>query len=108
MIFFSWNFFVFRRFSFHVLSGNTGDDYCEQKKRKFKINNVTFKYSGNDNNLTLFLKTIIHDHLVKNNIITGNPIKNVNNLPENKQKIFYLRIYLIIANNCDIIVLGRG
>ena len=53
-----------------------------RKKEKLNINNVTFKYSGTDNDLTNFLKTIIHDHLVKNNIITVKPIKNVNNLPK--------------------------
>jgi len=55
-----------------------------RKKENLKINNVTFKYSGTDNDLTLFLKTIIHDHLVKNNIITGKPLKSVNNMPVNK------------------------
>ena len=50
-----------------------------RKKETLKINNVTFKYSGTDNDLTLFLKTIIYAHLVKNKIITDRPLKNVDN-----------------------------
>lgn len=55
-----------------------------RKKENLNINKVTFKYSGTDNDLTLFLKTIIHDHLVKNNIITDKPLKYANNTAENK------------------------
>jgi hypothetical protein len=47
-----------------------------RKKENLKINNVTFKYSGTDNDLTLFLKTVIHDHLVKNKIIAEKPLKS--------------------------------
>jgi hypothetical protein len=47
-----------------------------RKIEKLNINTVTFKYSGNENDLTLFLKTIIYDHLVKNNIIVDKPIKD--------------------------------
>ena len=50
-----------------------------RKKENLKINNVTFKYSGTDNDLTLFLKAIIYDYLVKNKIITDRPLKNVDN-----------------------------
>jgi len=55
-----------------------------KRKEILKINNVTFKYSGTDNDLTLFLKTIIHDHLVKSKIITDKPLKSVNNMPVNQ------------------------
>jgi hypothetical protein len=47
-----------------------------RKIEKLNINTVTFKYSGTENDLTLFLKTIIYDHLVKNNIIVDKPIKD--------------------------------
>ena len=55
-----------------------------RKKEVLNIKTVTFKYSGTDNDLTLFLKTIIYDHLVKKNIITDKPFKNVDNATENK------------------------
>ena len=55
-----------------------------RKKENLNIRNVTFKYSGTDNDLTLFLKTIIHHHLVKNNIITDKPLTNVNNTTVNQ------------------------
>jgi hypothetical protein len=53
-----------------------------RKKENLKINNVTFKYSGTDIDLTLFLKTIIHDYLVKNKIINDKPLKDINNTTE--------------------------
>ncbi|MCL1857726.1 MAG: hypothetical protein FWF92_00640 [Oscillospiraceae bacterium] len=52
-----------------------------RKKESLNINKVTFKYSGTDNDLTNFLKTVIHHHLVKNNIITDKPpINSANNI----------------------------
>ena len=47
-----------------------------RKAETLTIQNVTFNYSGTDNDLTLFLKTIIHDYLLKNNIIDGRPLKD--------------------------------
>ena len=55
-----------------------------RKKESLNINKVTFKYSGTDSDLTLFLKTIIYDYLVKNNIISDKPLKNENNSTETK------------------------
>jgi len=55
-----------------------------RKKEVLNIKTVTFKYSGTDNDLTLFLKTIIYNHLVKKNIITDKPLRNVENMSENK------------------------
>jgi len=50
-----------------------------RKKEVLNIKTVTFKYSGTDNDLTFFLKTIIHDYLVKNKIISDKPLKDINN-----------------------------
>ena len=55
-----------------------------RKRENLKIKNVTFKYSGTDNDLTLFLKTIVYDYLVKNDIITNIPPNNVNYTGKNK------------------------
>jgi len=55
-----------------------------RKKENLNINKVTFKYSGTDSDLTLFLKTIIYDYLVKNKVITDKPLKNDNNTAKNK------------------------
>ena len=55
-----------------------------RKKEVLNIKSVTFKYSGTDNELTLFLKTIIYDHLVKKKLISDKPLKNVENMTENK------------------------
>jgi len=49
-----------------------------RRLERLNIKEVTYKYSGTDNELTLFLKTIIYDHLVKNKIITDKPLKEVN------------------------------
>jgi len=50
-----------------------------RQKENLRINNVTFKYSGTDNDLTHFLKAIIYDYLVKNNIISDKPLKDAIN-----------------------------
>ena len=55
-----------------------------RKKEVLNIKTVTFKYSGTDNDLTLFLKAIIYDYLVKNKIITDRPLKNDNDTTVNK------------------------
>lgn len=49
-----------------------------RKSEKLNIQKVKFTYSGTDNDLTLFLKTIIHDYLVENNIITDKTLKDIN------------------------------
>ena len=45
-----------------------------RKLETLNIQKVSFNYSGTNNDLTLFLKTIIHDYLMKNNIISGKTI----------------------------------
>jgi hypothetical protein len=49
-----------------------------RKKDSLKIAKVTFKYTGTDNDLTLFLKAVVHGYLVKNNIISDKPFKYAN------------------------------
>ena len=46
-----------------------------RKKDSLKIAKVTFKYSGTDNDLTIFLKAVIYDYLIKNNIISDKPYR---------------------------------
>ena len=55
-----------------------------RKKENLNINNVTFKYSGTDNDLTNFLKAITYDYLVKNKIITDKPLKTAGNPAETR------------------------
>ena len=49
--------------------------YMGRKKDSLKIAKVTFKYSGTDNDLTIFLKAVIYDYLIKNNIISDKPYR---------------------------------
>ena len=58
-----------------------------RKREALKINNVTFKYSGTDNDLTNFLKAITYDYLVKNKIISDKAFKNEYNMTVNKKSL---------------------
>lgn len=54
-----------------------------RKKENLKIGKVTFTYSGTENNLDLFLKSIIHDHLAKTKVIDNSnaiPVKQDNKI----------------------------
>jgi hypothetical protein len=58
-----------------------------RKMEKLNIKNATFKYSGTNTDLTLFLKTIIRDYLIKNNIISESPLQTDNNASDKTKSV---------------------